>query len=299
MNILIFGKNGQVGFELSKTLLPLGNVKAVGRDECDLNNSENIKKLISDFKPDIIVNSAAYTSVDLAEKEVELAKLVNEIAPKVIANESNRLGALLIHFSTDYVFDGEKENSYNEEDPVNPVNIYGATKLAGENAIKSNCEHYIIIRTSWVVGSYGNSFLKKILKSSRQCDDIKVVNDQYGTPTPTKLLAFSTFQIIQHYILQKKYFPFGVYHLSTTGRTSWYEYACHILNYESYTNKSLTINSDDIIEINSSELVTDARRPRNSVLDSSKIKRTFKLDLPDWKTGINQILDEIHERNLP
>ncbi len=295
MKILLTGKNGQVGFELSSYLskLGIGELLAVGRKECNLNDVDAIRYLIRNYQPNIIINTAAYTAVDKAESEKILVKAINEVAPHILAEEAEKLGSLLVHFSTDYIFDGTKKGAYLEEDQPNPLNFYGTTKLAGELAIKNNCTQYLILRTSWVVGSHGNNFIKKILDLALNYDKINVVNDQFGAPTSSKLLSNFTVLLINFYLKQKKLFPFGLYHLTASGITNWYEFACYVIN-RAYASKNFFyITTDKIRGVRSSEYKSEAKRPANSVLDTSKIKKFFNIKIPSWQMGIDEIIDDI------
>lgn len=295
MKILLTGKSGQVGFELSSSLSKLGpgKVLAVGTKDCNLNDIGAIRYLVRHYQPNIIVNTAAYTAVDKAESEKILAKAINEVAPCVLAEEAEKLGSLLIHFSTDYVFDGSKQGAYLEEDQPNPLNIYGASKLAGELAVKNNCTQHLILRTSWVAGSHGNNFIKKILHFASNYDKMNIVNDQFGAPTSAKLLSNLTVILIDHYLKKKKSFPFGLYHLSASGITNWYEYACYIISRASTLKKKFHITPGQIKGVSSSEQKRDAKRPANSVLDTSKFQKAFNIKIPNWQMGVDEILDEI------
>ncbi|MDA9980721.1 dTDP-4-dehydrorhamnose reductase [Pelagibacterales bacterium] len=294
MKILLTGKNGQVGFELYNSLSILGEVLVVGTNDCDLSDTLAIRKLLQNYKPDIIVNAAAYTSVDKAEIEKLNAIAINENAPRVLAEEAERLGSLLIHFSTDYVFDGTKQGAYMEDDQTSPLSTYGSTKLAGEIAIQKNCKKHLIFRTSWVFGLHGNNFAKKILQIASKRDTLHVVNDQFGAPTSARLLANVTANLVQQYIQKSNGFPFGLYHLTASGKTNWYEYACYLIEKSRNIEKVINVNPVSIIPISSSEKTTGAKRPVNSILDTNKIQRVFSLSLPSWQEGLDHILSGIY-----
>ena len=295
MKILLFGRNGQVGWELQRSLAPLGQLIALSsssKELCgDLINLSGIAQTIQKVSPDIIVNAAAYTAVDKAENEPELAHRVNAQAPDVMAHEARRSNAWLIHYSTDYVFDGSGHTSRFETDIANPLNIYGKTKLEGEkNITASGCSH-LIFRTSWVYSTYGNNFIKTILRLAQERDQLKIVNDQIGSPTGAELLADITAQILP----AEKYRSeiSGIYHLVSQGNTSWYDYAHFILAYALSTNLQLKTQPDSLLPITSNEFPTPARRPNNSRLDTHKFHNTFGLNLPDWQTGVTRTLTEL------
>ena len=269
MRILLTGRNGQVGWELARLLPALGEVRATDRTELDLASADSIRRAVRDTKPDVIVNAAAYTAVDKAESEPELAMRINGEAPGVLAEEAKRLGALLVHYSTDYVFDGEKTGAYVESDPTGPLSAYGRSKLAGEQAIAaSGCRH-LIFRTCWVYGPRGKNFLLTILKAARERSELKVVDDQFGAPTSSAAIAAATRQALE------KGGGEGIYHLSAAGRTSWHGFAEAIVRAAGLATP--------VKAIPTSEYPTPARRPRNSVLDNSKLKKEFGISVPSWQ----------------
>jgi dTDP-4-dehydrorhamnose reductase len=231
MKILLFGKNGQVGWELNRAMQPLGEVVALGREDADFSEPESLRELVNKSKPDVIVNAAAYTAVDKAEEEEDLALLINGKAVEVLADEALKLDALLIHFSTDYVFDGGKDSPYSEDDEPGPINVYGRTKLAGEHAIKSSGCDYLIFRTSWVYASRGNNFLLTVLKLAAEREELKVVSDQSGTPTSARLIAETTCLCVSQSMRDKTdgCFSSGLYHLAASGYTSWHGFANEIV----------------------------------------------------------------------
>lgn len=294
IKILLTGKNGQVGFELQRALAPLGELLAVDQSECDMANAKAIRRLVRSFNPDIIVNPAAYTAVDKAESETELAHAVNAVAPGVFGEEAVKLGAWVVHYSTDYVFDGIKAGSYTEDDATNPQSVYGRTKRDGEIALQQSGARHLILRTSWVVGAHGKNFAKTILRLAEERDHLTVVADQYGAPTSAVLLADVTAQAVRQTQREgKEGFPFGLYHLVAGGETNWYDYARFVVSESMALGKRLTLAPDAIRPIPASEYSTAAKRPANSRLDTGKFRRAFKLELPDWKIGVRDVLQQI------
>ena len=280
--ILVTGKNGQVGWELQRTLASLGQVIALDVEDMDLSNADSIRNKVREIAPHIIVNPAAHTAVDKAESEPDLAMAINGIAPSVFAEEAKKLDALLIHYSTDYVFDGEKSSPYTEADIPNPQSVYGKTKLAGEEAIRSVGGKHLILRTSWVYGVHGANFVKTILRLAKERNELRIVADQYGAPTWARLLAESTAMIIPKFTDATS----GVYHLTSRGRTNWHEFSQEIVRLarqhdEVIKDKPLTIHP-----IATHEYPLPAKRPANSSLSSEKIKQTFGLDMPQWEDDL-------------
>jgi dTDP-4-dehydrorhamnose reductase len=303
LRILITGATGQVGWQLQRTLAPLGDVTACTRAELDLAAPDATAKFIRNFAPDIVANAAAYTAVDKAESEPELAHVVNSVSPGRIAAELSRTGGLLVHFSTDYVFDGAKAGPYHEDDPTGPLNVYGRTKLAGEQAIAaSGCAH-IILRTSWIYDIRGKNFLRSILRLARAKKELTVVADQRGTPTWARAIAEATAQIAAR-CSQRRDAPgwgySGIYHLTASGQTTWAGFAEQII--EQF--KSLAewpadtgewgapLVAERIIPITTAEYPTAARRPLNSVLSNAKLQATFALQLPDWRAQLQLALED-------
>lgn len=294
MKILLTGKNGQVGFELQRSLAVLGEVHAVDTLDCNMTQPAAIRKLIKRVMPNIIVNPAAYTAVDKAENDAATAEAVNAVAPGILAEEAEALGAILIHYSTDYVFDGIKTNAYTENDTPNPQSVYGVTKLAGEQAIQALCSRHVILRTSWVVGTHGNNFAKTILRLAAERDHLEVISDQIGAPTSAALLADVTAHIVRQMQLSSgPQFPFGLYHATAGGRTNWYDYACHVINQARHAGHPIKVLPGEIIPITTTEYPTPAKRPTNSVLNTDKLHAAFGLRLPDWHNGIDHILRQI------
>lgn len=295
MKILLFGKNGQVGWELQRSLAPLGELIALNstsEEFCgDLTNLIGLKRTIRKIAPDVIVNATAYTAVDKAESEPELAHVLNAQAPDILAQEAKQLNAWLVHYSTDYVFNGAGNQPYLETDVTDPLNIYGKTKLEGEkNIITSGCS-YLIFRTSWVYATNGSNFIKTILRLAQQRDKLEVVTDQVGSPTGAELLADITAYTL--FSLKHKPEVSGLYHLAAGGCTSWYDFARFILEYARYVNFPLKIQSDTLLPITSKDFPLPAKRPLNSRLNTSKLENTFNLILPAWQTGVSRTLTEI------
>jgi dTDP-4-dehydrorhamnose reductase len=295
MKILLFGKDGQVGWELQRSLAPLGEVIAPSRNDqglCgNLADLGGLAKTICKVSPDVIVNAAAYTAVDKAESEPELARVINAMAPGVLAQEAKRSGALFVHYSTDYVFNGGGTVPWLETDPAFPLNIYGTTKLEGERAIcTTNCQH-LIFRTSWVYAARGNNFVKAILRLAQEQESLAVVSDQVGAPTGADLLADITAHTIGS-VLQRPEMA-GLYHLAASGYTSFHEYASFILDFAQRANLPLRVASDAIRKISTSAFPTVAKRPCNSRLGTKKLQSTFGLHLPDWRAGVTRVLTEI------
>lgn len=294
--ILLTGKNGQVGWELQRALAPLGDVVAVDRQEMDLADPDSIRKVIREIRPSLIVNAAAYTAVDKAESEPDLAMAINGIAPGVMAEEAKRLNAAIIHYSTDYVFDGSKKSPYSEEDIPNPLNVYGKTKLSGERAIQAVGTPYLILRTSWVYGVRGKNFLSTILILARERSELKVVDDQVGAPTWSHMLAEVTSQM-----LAQRYSPFscpsalvtdigGLYHVVPSGLTTWYGFAKKILE---DTSCHVSHTLPKLIAIPTAEYPLPAKRPHNSSMSNEKLKQTYGLEIPSWENSLMLCLDEL------
>ncbi|MDD5058972.1 MAG: dTDP-4-dehydrorhamnose reductase [Sideroxydans sp.] len=293
--ILLTGANGQVGWELQRSLASFGRVIAIDQAQLDLSQPDSIRQFVRECQPDIIVNPAAYTAVDKAESEPDLAMAVNGIAPGIFAEEAKRLGALLIHYSTDYVYDGSKSTPYTEADPSNPQSVYGKTKLAGDVAVgASGCKH-LILRTSWVYGVHGANFVRTVLRLARERSELRIVADQFGAPTNSRLLANSTAQILQRW--QQKNFDgsfFGIYHLTAGGRTSWHQYAEEIVRLARQYDEALNNKSLIIHPIATEEYPLPAKRPANSELSTDKIKQSFGLFLPPWQDDLAECVRELY-----
>lgn len=294
MKILLTGKNGQVGFELQRALAPLGEVVAVDLHECDLSNADAIRQLLAEVRPQVIVNPAAYTAVDKAESEPALAHAINAVAPGVFGEEAARLGALVIHYSTDYVFDGTSPGAYSESDEPNPQSVYGRTKLAGERALQASRADYLIFRTSWVFGAHGGNFAKTMLRLAAEREGLKIVADQFGAPTSAALLADVTAQVLGRYQREGRAgFPFGLYHLVAAGCTTWHEYAQTVIRAALAAGKPLKLTADEVLPIATADYPLPAPRPSNSRLDTSRLRQTFGLELPDWQRGLGHVLQQI------
>ena len=295
MKILLFGKNGQVGWELQRSLAPLGEVIALDVNDqtmCgDLNNLAGIAKTIQTVAPDVIVNAAAHTAVDKAESEPEFAHTLNALAVEVMAKEAKRSGAWLVHYSTDYVFDGGGNQPRQETDATAPLSVYGKSKLAGEVAIiASGCKH-LIFRTSWVYAARGGNFAKTMLKLAKERESLSVINDQIGAPTGADLLADVTAHSIRTALQNEK--VSGLYHLVAGGETSWHEYAKFVIEHARQAGVEIKVPSDAIKAVPTSAFPTPATRPLNSRLNTDKLKNTFNLLLPPWQVGVTRMLTEI------
>lgn len=293
MKIVLFGMNGQVGWELQRSLAPLGQVVCVGRKgscvTADFLKPESVLQVVRELKPDLIVNAAAYTAVDMAEDDIDNAMKANAITPGILAEEAKNLGALLVHYSTEYVFDGKAGHRWLETDPTSPLNIYGATKLEGERLIaESSCQH-LIFRTSWVYASRGKNFLKTMVNLLQERDELSVVSDQIGAPTGAALLA----DITAHAICaaMKNNSLGGLYHVAASGQTSWFDYACYIASQIKARNPNAKIAN--VVPILSSAYPQRAQRPANSRLNTEKFQTGFELNLPDWKLGVDHSLSEL------
>lgn len=293
--ILVTGKDGQAGRALSFALAPLGKVITVGRREVDLSDISSIRILLKRIRPTIIVNAAAYTQVDLAEQEQKIAFAINYTAPAIMAEYAAKHQVLLIHYSTDFVFNGYSTQPYTEQDDTDPINLYGQSKLAGEKAVQQNCFRHLIFRTSWLYSQNGQNFISVILNQVPNRKTIKVIDDQIGTPTSTVLLANVTTKIISqfyHYDSSLS-FPFGIYHLSAVGQISRYKYAKKILDYAKRSGYSFLGNYPNIIPVSSENYPTLALRPRYSVLDNKLIQHTFDIDLPKWENDVRITVTQI------
>ena len=294
LKILVTGKNGQVGFELQRALAPLGEVVSVDHTDCDLADADAIRTLVRRMAPDVIVNPAAYTAVDKAESDQQMAFAVNARAPGVFGEEAARLGALVVHYSTDYVFDGGKEGSYAETDRPDPQSVYGSTKYAGERALAGSNPRHLILRTSWVVGAHGGNFAKTMLRLAAERDQLSVVADQFGAPTSAALLADLTAQLVRQYQREGvEDFPYGTYHVTGAGETSWYDYARFVIAEAQAAGKTLKVSPDAVKPLATSDYPTPARRPGNSRLDTHHFRTTFGLRLPPWQESVRHVLQQI------
>jgi len=283
MRILLTGRNGQVGWELERTLAPLGELIATDRSTLDLGDPDTIRRVVRELKPQVIVNAAGYTAVDKAQSEPALAMRINGDAPAILSEEAKRLGALLVHYSSDYVFDGRKPSPYVESDPPNPLNVYGKSKLRSEEAIRtSGCRH-LILRTSWVYSARGKNFLLAILRKARDSQELRVVADQVGAPTSAGLVARATLAAVTRAIPAPELT--GLYHITARGETSWHGFAQAIVS-------GLGVPGA-VIPIESSAFPSVAARPRYSVLDIAKFVRTFDFEPPAWTADLSQVLERL------
>ena len=298
MQILVFGKDGQLGKAFRKlfdeALITQRHIQVryVGRDDCDLANADAITALLEQVRPNLIINAAAYTAVDKAETETDLALAINSDAPGLMARYAASQGVSLLHFSTDYVFDGLKKNPYTETDKPNPLSVYGKTKYKGEEFIRSHPKHFIL-RTSWIFSSRGHNFLKTILRLIKERDELSIVNDQRGSPTSATLLSEVTFNMVQQIAHNKNFKDFGTYHLTSNGETTWYAYACFIVDEALRLGFDTSFNVSHIKPITTLEYPTPAKRPLNAKLNTSKIQKTFMLELPSWQEEVRKILKEL------
>lgn len=287
MRILLTGKNGQVGWELQRALAPLGTIIAPDREILDLGSMDTIRKIMSEVQPDVVVNAAAYTAVDRAEKEPDLAMAINGTAPGVIAEEAQRIGAFVVHYSTDYVFDGAKKSPYSETDAPNPLNVYGRSKLAGENAIRAAGAAHYIFRTSWVYAARGHNFIHSILRLARERTELKIVDDQIGAPTWARTIAETTAAALNAQYRNHC----GLYHLTASGSVTWYGFAKAILAEAKALSPDMCI--PDITPITTSEYPLPATRPANSRLDNSRLQAALGLATPGWTTSLAHCMREI------
>lgn len=293
--ILLLGKNGQVGFELQKILPYHGVMYAFGREDFDLSDLSYLREVVRNICPDVVVNASAYTAVDKAESESQVAYGINAGVPELLAKELAISGGLLVHYSTDYVFDGLKSGWYTESDIPNPQSVYGKSKFAGECQIALSGCRYLIFRTSWVFGTHGGNFAKTILRLAKERECLNVVADQHGAPTSASLSADVSSQILARYWQEsdRDCFPYGVYHLTAIGETNWYEYAKFVVDYARKEGVVLHLQPSAIKAITSSDYPVAAQRPGNSRLDCGKLRRTFGLTLPDWQVDMACVLKKI------
>jgi len=295
MKILLLGKGGQVGWELQRALAPLGEIVALDHDSTELagdfSRPESLAATVQAVRPTVIVNAAAHTAVDKAESEPELARAINALAPGVLAREAAAIGALLIHYSTDYVFDGSGDTPRTEEAPTAPLSTYGRTKLEGEELIRaSGCRH-AIFRTSWVFAARGGNFARTMLRLAAERDALNVIDDQIGAPTGADLLADVTAHAIRRLLVDPALS--GTYHLVAGGETSWYGYARHVIEWARAHGKPIKVAPEAIRPIPTSAYPTPATRPLNSRLDTAKLRQAFDLTLPHWQVGVDRMLTEI------
>ncbi len=294
MKILLFGKIGQLGWELNRSLQPLGEIIAVDVDEVDFTDTAKLREIIQTENPTIICNAVAYTAVDKAEEDEALALIINGTAPGIIAEEAKKLDALMIHYSTDYVFDGTKSSPYVETDKPNPINAYGRTKLAGELAVQSSGCDYLIFRTSWVYTSRAHNFMLTMLKLAQEREQLSVVSDQIGAPTSARLIADTTILCIQQALKEKHMgvFSSDLYHLTNSGHTSWHGFTEEIVNLAN-DRLGMQLNLKELKAIPTSDYPTPAARPMNSQLALTKLESVFTITMPDWKKSLSVCIAEI------
>ena len=296
MKILLLGMNGQVGWELQRSLAPLGELVALDFDSpgplaADFTQPEALAATLRAVAPQIIVNAAAHTAVDKAEAEPELARTINAEAPAVLAREAQALGAWLVHYSTDYVFDGSGTAPWREDSPTGPLSIYGQTKLEGEHAIRASGCNHLILRTSWVYAARGGNFARTMLRLAAERDRLSIIDDQIGAPTGAELLADVTAHALRSVLVQPGLS--GTYHAVASGHTSWHGYASHVIEFARAAGQPVRVKVQDITAVPSSAFPTPAQRPRNSRLDTRKLQQDFGLSLPDWCTGVDRMLREV------
>jgi len=289
MKILLLGANGQVGFELARSLAPLSELRTPTRDEVDLANRDSLGGAL-ETNPDIVVNAAAYTAVDRAEDEPELADRINHDALVVLGDWAKRRDALVVHYSTDYVFDGAAMRPYREEDPTAPLGAYGRTKLAGEHALRASGCRYLIFRTAWVYAARGHNFLRTMLRIGRERDAVRVVDDQHGAPTTARLIADVTANVLTR-LAERPRPAFGTYHLAAGGGCTWFEYARAI--FARAQAAGLIDRHVEVMPIATADYPTKARRPAYSVLDTTKLRETFGIHLPPWGDGTDAVIAEL------
>jgi len=291
MRILLIGAGGQLGRELIPRLSSLGELAAADRTVCDLAATEAIRELVARTRPEAIVNAAAYTAVDEAESRSEVAYAINRDAPRTLAEEARKLGAMLVHYSTDYVFDGSKPGAYCEEDATAPLNVYGASKLAGEREIAAVGGRYLILRTSWVYGAQGKNFLLTMRRLAREREELRVVDDQVGAPTSTLQLAEATARLVREWSTAGEGFPAGIYHATAAGSVSWCGFARAIV---AALGERDSLKVKNVVGITTEEYPMPARRPRNSVLSNEKFERTFGFRPGSWETGLADVVRELY-----
>ena len=298
MKLLLFGSNGQVGWELQRSLVPLGPVKACDRHTVDLENPRAVRAAINDYSPDVIVNAAAYTAVDKAESEPDKAESVNAKAVELLANEAKRRNIWLLHYSTDYVFDGEKSGLYSETDKPNPLNTYGSTKLQGEIALQeSGCRH-LIFRTSWVYSARGSNFVKTIVRLAGEKDRLDIVADQVGAPTSAVFIADATATCLYRVAHGDEFGGqvAGVYHLTASGSTSWHGFARYLLDEMHSRNSERRLRSQNVHPVTTARYRSEAKRPLNSRLDTQKLTDTFSIYPPPWQFHVQRLVAELCRR---
>ncbi|MFT4266057.1 MAG: dTDP-4-dehydrorhamnose reductase [Xenophilus sp.] len=294
MRILLFGKGGQVGWELQRSLAPLGELVALDSRSTDLqadfSRPEALAETVETVRPDVVVNAAAHTAVDQAESEPDLARALNATSPGVVAAAAQRIGALMVHYSTDYVFDGSGDQPWKEDDPTGPLSVYGRTKLEGEQLVAANCPRHLIFRTSWVYAARGGNFAKTMLRLAKERERLTVIDDQFGAPTGAELLADVTAHAICDTLREPD--KAGLYHLAADGVTTWHGYARFVLAQAQAAGAELKAGPDAVEPVPTSAFPTPARRPGNSRLDTARLRQTFGLALPHWQVGVARMMAE-------
>ena len=295
MKVLLLGKGGQVGWELQRSLAPLGELVALDFDSTDFNadfsHPEQLAETVLKLRPDIIVNAAAHTAVDKAESEPDFARKLNATSPGVVAEAANQIGALMVHYSTDYIFDGSGSKPWREDDATGPLSVYGRTKLEGEQLVAANCPRHLIFRTSWVYAARGGNFAKTMLRLAKERDRLTVIDDQFGAPTGAELLADVTAHAIRAALQDEK--KTGLYHLVAGGETSWHGYAKFVVERAREAGVELQASPSTVDAVPTSAFPTPATRPQNSRLNTNKLQSTFGLSLPHWQVGVARMLLEI------
>lgn len=296
--ILLFGANGQVGHVLTSLLSTLGRVVACTRSQLDLSFADGlqarIEQIVTQNKPTVMVNASAYTAVDKAESESDRAMLINAVAPGWMAEAAERHGAVMVHYSTDYVFRGDQDGAYVETDSTDPLSVYGKTKLAGERAVAAACSRHLIFRTSWVFGAHGSNFLKTMLRLGSERDALRVVADQFGAPTSSSLIAETTVHVLSQMIHAPAADPrWGIYHLVAAGETSWHEYASYVMDRARQLGAPIRVRHDALSRIATKDYPLPAPRPHNSRMSTAKLCRTFGVSMPAWRVGVDQVLEQI------
>jgi len=293
VKLLVLGANGQVGFELARSLAPLGDVVAATREGADLGNSASLANALDDAKADIIVNAAAYTAVDRAEDEPALADRINHIAVGEIGAWAASHGARVIHYSTDYVFDGRATRPYREDDPTAPLGVYGRSKLAGEDALRASGASHLIVRTAWVYASRGQNFLRTMLRLGAEREEMRIVADQIGSPTPARAIADATAAALREW----RGGSAGTYHLVSAGQCSWFDFASAI--FKAAADRGLIAREPRVVPIVTADYPTRARRPAYSALDCSRLKTAFGIQLPDWRAGLESVFHDLAAKSSP
>lgn len=302
--ILLLGCDGQLGWELQRSLSPLGNVVALNRHDSpsargcgNLEDLAGLGATVRQLRPAVVVNAAAYTAVDKAESEPALAHTINALAPGALAQAAQEVGALMVHFSSDYVFDGSGSAPRDEDEPTGALSVYGQTKLEGEQLVRQACDHHLIFRSSWVYAARGGNFPRTMIRLAQEREQLNVINDQIGAPTGADLMADVTAHAIRQALVDRE--SAGTYHLVAGGETSWHGYARFVLDTVREMQPALVLRAKEVAPIPSSAYPTPARRPLNSRLDTTRLRQTFGLTLPDWQVGVRRMLSEILTPRTP